>query len=113
MARPACKFKEHELRNWNLVEHFRTVLLPRLKARPPTPTEGDPRRKLTADAYFSLFLLGMFNTTVTSMRGLMAATGFKKIKAFCPHEVKIFARFARFARLALTLSQNCRAQLRP
>lgn len=87
MARPACKFKEHELRNWNLVEHFRTVLLPRLKARPPTPTQGDPRRKLTADAYFSLFLLGMFNTTVTSMRGLMAATGFRKIKAFCPHEV--------------------------
>lgn len=88
MARPACKFKEHELRNWNLVEHFRTVLLPRLKARPPTPTQGDPRRKLTADAYFSLFLLGMFNTTVTSMRGLMAATGFRKIKAFCPHEVR-------------------------
>jgi hypothetical protein len=63
------------------------VLLPRLKVLPKTPTEKDPRRKLAADTYFSLFLLGMFNTTVTSMRGLVAATRFKKIKSICPNEI--------------------------
>ena len=63
------------------------MLLPRLKSLPKTPTELDPRRKLTADAYFSLFLLGMFNTTVTSMRGLVAATRFKKVKAICPRQI--------------------------
>ena len=87
MARPACKFTEEQLRSWNLVEHFRSVLLPRLKASPKSATEQDPRRKLAADAYFSLFLLGMFNTTVTSMRGLVAATRFKKLKSICPHEI--------------------------
>jgi hypothetical protein len=87
VARPACKFTEEQLKSWKLVEHFRSVLLPRLEARPKTPTELDPRRKLTADSYFSLYLLGMFNTTVTSMRGLVAATQFKKVKSICPHPV--------------------------
>jgi hypothetical protein len=87
MARPACKFTQAQLRNWKLVEHFRSVLLPRLEALPKTRTERDPRRKLAADTYFSLFLLGMFNTTVTSMRGLVAATRFKKIKSICPHKI--------------------------
>src|SRR5688572_32119501 len=87
MARPACRLTPDQLRSWKLVEHFRSVLLPRLKLLPPTATEQDPRRKLAADSYFSLFLLGMFNTTVTSMRGLVAATRFKKVRAICPHQI--------------------------
>lgn len=87
MRRPACKFTEEQLRNWKLVEHFRSALLPKLQARPALPTEVDPRRKLTADSYFSLFLMGMFNPVITSMRGLVAATHFKKGKTLCPHPV--------------------------
>lgn len=78
---------EEELRNWKLLEQFRKVLLPRLQALPPTRTEEDPRRKLTADSYFSLFLFRMLNPVVTSMRGLCAASKFRKMREVCPHEV--------------------------
>lgn len=87
MARPGCEFTEQQLRNWKLIEHFQGILLPRLQAASKSASEQDPRRKLAADDYFSLFLLGMFNTTITSMRGLVTATRFRKVKSICPHEI--------------------------
>ena len=80
-------FTEKQLKSWKLVEHFRSVLLPRLEQAAKHPSEGDRRRWFTADAYFSLFLFRMFNPIITSMRGLCAATQFKKVGAFCPQEV--------------------------
>jgi hypothetical protein len=80
-------FTEKQLKNWKLVEHFRSVLLPRLEQATKHPSEEDPRRWFTADAYFSLFLFRLFNPIITSMRGLCAATQFRKVRAFCPEEV--------------------------
>lgn len=87
MLRPACKFTAKELRNWKLLEHFRTVLLPRLKALPPLPTEQDPRRKLTAESYFTSVLFCMLNPIISSMRGFCAASKWKKMREVCSEPV--------------------------
>lgn len=79
----ALKFSEADLRNWNLIEQFRKVVLPLVEAQPKTATELDPRRQLVAEEYFSLFLFGMLNPIITSMRGLCAATKFNKMRSVC------------------------------
>lgn len=80
-------FTQEQLRSWKLLEHFRSMLLPRLAQAARHPSEEDPRRWFTADPYFSLFLFRMFNPIITSMRGLCFATQFKKVQAFCAQEV--------------------------
>ena len=76
-------FSESDLRNWNLLDHFRKVVLPLVQAAPKTASELDPRRQLVGEEYFSLFLFRMLNPIITSMRGLCAATKFKKMRAVC------------------------------
>jgi hypothetical protein len=83
VPRAGKKLSEKELSNWKLLEHFREILLPRLKALPKTATEEDPRRTLTAEGYFSLFLFRMLNPIMTSMRGVCAATKFKRMREVC------------------------------
>jgi len=79
----ALKFSEADLRNWNLLEHFRKVVLPLVEVGPKAATELDPRRQLVAEEYFSLFLFRMLNPIITSMRGLCAATKFRKMRSVC------------------------------
>ena len=78
--------QEEKLRNWKLLEQFRSVLLPRLKDF-PAATAQDARRTLTEDAYFSLFLFRMLNPVITSMRGLCRASRFRKMREVCAHPV--------------------------
>jgi IS4 transposase len=87
VTRPACKFTVEELSNWKLLEHFQLLLLPRLKAAGPIPSELDPRRKLAAADYFSLYLFSLLNPVVDSMRGLCVATQFKKMRQVCQGRV--------------------------
>ena len=79
----ALKFTAGDLRNWNLLDHFRRVILPLVQSAPKGPAELDPRRQLVAEEYFSLFLFRMFNPVITSMRGLCAATQFQKMRSVC------------------------------
>jgi Transposase DDE domain len=81
------KFSEQQLCNWKLIDHFRSVLLPHLKSVEPSRTEQDPRRKLTAESYFSLFLFGLLNPIITSMRGLCAASQFQRMREVSAHPV--------------------------
>jgi hypothetical protein len=81
-------FSVEVLRNWKLVEHFQKILLPRLGAAAKQRTEQDPRRRLTAEGYFSLFLFRMFNPIITSMCGLCATTQFEKTRDICAHPVR-------------------------
>lgn len=80
MPEVACNFTEAELRNWKLLAHFRKILQPRLQARPLRPSEKDPRRKLSADPYFSLHLFRLLNPVLNSMRSLCAASAFEKMQ---------------------------------
>jgi hypothetical protein len=74
---------EEQLRNWKVLDRFRKALRPRLSAAPKHPSESDPRRQLRAEEYFCLFVFRLFNPILTSMRGLCAATRFKKMRALC------------------------------
>jgi hypothetical protein len=76
----ARNFTEAELRNWKLLAQFRKILQPRLPARPLSPSEKDPRRKLSAEPYFSLHLFRLLNPVLNSMRSLCAASGFQKMQ---------------------------------
>ena len=46
----------------------------------PRPSELDPRRKLSQNDYFSLFLLSYLNPVLKTMRGLCAASKLGKVK---------------------------------
>ena len=83
MPERALRFSQSDLRNWNLLEHFRKVVVPLVESVPKAATELDPRRQLVAEEYFSLFLFRMLNPIITSMRGLCAATKFKKMRSVC------------------------------
>lgn len=72
-----------------MIEHFRKILLPRLQAAVPTATEGDPRRLLTQEAYFSLFLFALLNPVITSMRGLCGASHFKRMREVSAQPVSL------------------------
>jgi hypothetical protein len=80
---------EEQLHNWKLIERFRSRLLPLLEKTQPLMTEKDPRRQLTQEVYFSLFLFRMLNPVLTSMRGLCAATTLRKTRSFCPEQISI------------------------
>lgn len=62
------------LRHWSLIRRFQQVLDEVSPAFEVPPTEEDPRRTLHQRDYFSLFLLGLFNPVITSMRGLCKAS---------------------------------------
>jgi hypothetical protein len=64
-----------------LIERFRTALAAELSARGGfAGTWADPKRELQLDEYLSLFLFGMFNPVVETMRGLCAASGLGRVQ---------------------------------
>jgi hypothetical protein len=85
----ALKFTEKQLGNWRLIEHFRSILLPHLEAAETPMTELDPRRTLTRQSYFSLFLFSMLNPIITSMRGLCAASRFRRMREVSDQPVSL------------------------
>ena len=80
MARKRIPIDVDQLRSWNLIEAFRSRVLPRLKTRLLCASEEDPRRTLQSLDYFCAYLLAMFNPIVTSMRALAAASHSKKMR---------------------------------
>ena len=80
MAKPRKPIRANQLRNWNLLRHFRRRVLPRLKAKAATPTEQDARRTLFAEDYFCLFLFAIFNPIITSMRALCHVSHCQKMR---------------------------------
>jgi hypothetical protein len=76
----SARITEDQLHNWGLVESFREILEQVYGSAPLPPTFQDPRRTLGYAPYFSLFLLGLFNPVVTSMRGLCAASHLPRVQ---------------------------------
>jgi hypothetical protein len=74
------KIRQDQLRNWKLVESFRRVLARVYAPRAEPGTLADPRRKVEVAPYLSLFLLGLYNPVVDSMRGLCAASQLKRVR---------------------------------
>lgn len=79
---PAGKGKVHsieaaQLQQWSLIKRFQQVLDEVAPQHAAHRSEEDPRRSLHRRDYFSLFLLGLFNPVLTSMRALCQASGLR------------------------------------
>ncbi len=81
MARSSKEpLRQRDLGRWKLVEEFRRVLEETAKDHPMHPTFSDPDRLLTYGNYLSLFLFGLFNPVVRTMRGLCEATLLERVQ---------------------------------
>lgn len=69
-----------KLSGWRLLEDFRARLARLTAALPLHPSFADVRRQLAASEYLSLFLFGLLNPTVRTMRGLCAASKVRRVQ---------------------------------
>jgi hypothetical protein len=91
VARTKDKIDEKKLSCWKLLDDFRDRLArvqaaaPKVEKRP-----GGPERKLLESDYFCLFLFGLLNPVVDSMRGLCAASHLTRVQEdICSHAVSL------------------------
>lgn len=69
-----------DLSNWRMVQHFQKELALVAKKAKLHPTFCEPGRQLDYASYLSLFLFGLFNPVVESMRTLCAISGLTKVQ---------------------------------
>jgi hypothetical protein len=80
-ATAAPALREKDLKQWRLIERFQTALAAEVeKQGGPTGTWADPKRELKLPEYLSLFLFGLFNPVVTTMRGLCGASELNRVQ---------------------------------
>lgn len=73
--------RESDLQRWRLLERFQALLAEEEQKRGgPEGTWGDPRRQLAQGRYLGLFLFGLFNPVVETMRGLCAASELARVQ---------------------------------
>jgi hypothetical protein len=88
-SRP-IQLTDRDLSRWRLVEDFQARLAQAAQASPLHPTWSDPRRLLHYTDYLSLFLLGLLNPVVRTMRGLCSASHLKRVqKQICSRSVSL------------------------
>ena len=80
VARRAEQLTEKDLSKWKFIQSFHEALAPVLASAPLHPTFEDPERKLSLSGYLSLFLFGLFNPVVRSMRAVCAISSLKKVR---------------------------------
>ena len=69
-----------DLHHWQILRGVNTAIQ-RVFARAELPASlTDPARKLHGEAYLSLFLLGLFNPVVESMRGLCGISRLSRVQ---------------------------------
>jgi hypothetical protein len=89
------KIRERDLRGWKFLARFRELLREARTQVPPTAREQHGLRRLEAEEYLSLFLLGLFNAVLTSMRGLCAASELPRVQEECGGDGPVaLARFS-------------------
>ena len=71
---------EPELSNWKLLSDFRQRLAQAQEDFALAPSFKDPRRQLRAADYLSLFLFGLLNPVVRTMRGLCEASHLERVR---------------------------------
>ena len=74
------KFTEADLRHWNLLADFRQRLAQAAKGSALHRSFQDPKRLLWVADYLSLFLFGLLNPVVRTMRGLCAASDLTRVR---------------------------------
>jgi hypothetical protein len=72
---------ERDLSRWRLIEDFKARLAQAAEKSPLSQTWSDPNRLLECADYLSLFLLGLLNPVVRTLRGLCSASHLKRVQA--------------------------------
>jgi hypothetical protein len=72
--------KELAITRWKLIADFQARLERQVSGVRLPPTWNDPERELKLPDYLSLFLLGLFNPVVKSMRALCAASHLPRVQ---------------------------------
>lgn len=91
-ATPSRKLTEADLSRWRLIEAFESRLAAAAAGRPQPmhPSWSDPQRLLGYTDYLSLFLFGLFNPVVRTMRGLCAASALQRVqREICSRPVSL------------------------
>lgn len=83
------EISEKDLRGFRLLEHFQKILERVEPKFPSHPTFSDPRRRLELSQYLGLYLFGLFNPIVDSMRGLCAATKLQSVRKISGRRVSL------------------------
>jgi hypothetical protein len=92
--RRARQIGERDLRGWKMLARF-DELLERARARvEPGRREVHGLRRLGAGEYLRLFLLGVFNPIVTSMRALCAASELRRVQQESGGQAVALSRFS-------------------
>ncbi len=110
--------KLKDLKGFKLIKRFRKILNKTKSTSPLHPSEFDPRRKLSQNDYFSLFLFTYLNPVLKSMRGLCAASKIEKVKEkVCSNSVSLgsFSEAQNIfdPELLLSVIQTLSAQFQP
>jgi hypothetical protein len=71
---------EKDLKNWNMLQAFEEAVARVFSQARLPATFSDPGRQLSYGRYLSLFLFGLFNPVVESMRGLCAVSELKGVQ---------------------------------
>jgi len=74
------KFSQRDLGRWKLLVDFQVRLAQAAQQCALHPTFEDTRRKLEAAQYLCLFLFGLLNPVVRTMRGLCAASHLPRVQ---------------------------------
>lgn len=81
MPATADQIREKDLQRWKLLPPFLEALQAAVAARGAADdTWSDPRRQLQLAEYLGLFLFGLFNPVVKTMRGLCAASRLERVQ---------------------------------
>lgn len=80
---PQAKLTQRDLSRWRLVEAFEQRLVSAARTQRLDPSWSQAQRQLGYADYLSLFLFGLFNPVVRTMRGLCAASALERVQ----HEI--------------------------
>lgn len=80
MAQPRAELTEKDLHHWQMLAVFQEVLEEVCARVPLHGTFADPRRTLGCAPYLSLFLFGLCNPVVQSMRGLCSLSRLPRVR---------------------------------
>jgi hypothetical protein len=89
------ELRERDLRGWKFVGKFRELLAKAQAEVGASAREQHGLRRLEAQEYLSLFLVGLFNPVISSMRSLCAASAFERVQEECGGDGPVaLARFS-------------------
>ena len=80
MARSELQFAGEDLHYWKVMEVFRAALRRAVQEKELHPGFQDPDRLLKHADYLALFLFGLFNPVLKTMRALCAASQLKRVQ---------------------------------